>query len=69
MFVFHETSPDFLFSLISHELHAHVGLNWLTEVLKLYGVANSYVYMYVQRIIASAKQVASQERCDFAVSN
>ena len=35
------------------------------EALKLYGFASSYV----QRILASGKQVASQERYDFEVSN
>ena len=48
MFVVHETSPDFRFSLTSRK--PHVELKQLTEVLKLSGFASSYV----QRILASA---------------
>ena len=67
MFVVHETSPDFRFSsLISRKLHLE--LKQLTEVLKLYGFATSYV----ERILAlkcCGKQVTLQERYDFEVSN
>ena len=61
MFVFQETSPDF--SLTSGKLY--VKLKQLTEVLKLCGFARSYF----RTILASRKQLASQERYDFEVSN